>query len=444
MDTVIINLMKYVMTFIWEHGSALIALFAAWATWRAAVQAAKSAKIAREAMQKSEVYAAENLAETREFNRRSSFENRFALLLAQHDQYHRQVCNYIDENKHFHRPDEVNSVTHFFEVDFYATSLKPSLAFLTGHEIISRYMRTLYHLLKYVDENLYESVNIDQLKQKKYYTSPVRSTIRNDVLCLIAVNALNISQSSDSKSGYGHYQWLLHKFDFFEHAVFPFPFEPNSTFIVDDAVNKIREVVMVKQSHYMETLRDNRNRKIFQHPKITIISPLILCLLIYKNPMRDTAYNALHTLFESINYVLTLQLESFYKAWQESNQYIFQLEQGEYSNDTGPFKPMNQAMIAEIKQNVISGKSYRFERYIFRRNGQIQEESGEDLISCIETVLCYEKLISEIKLHGDIQTYIAFLAKNLEVLLDEVQPTIDMYNITIQQKDLTSRPMPLS
>ncbi|MDG1641110.1 hypothetical protein DA718_25420 [Klebsiella huaxiensis] len=68
------------------------AIVAAVATWQAAKEAARSAKIARESMEQSAESARQTLAETQRFNRRSNFENRYALLLAQHNNYHDQVC----------------------------------------------------------------------------------------------------------------------------------------------------------------------------------------------------------------------------------------------------------------------------------------------------------------------------------------------------------------
>ncbi|MFP3393567.1 putative phage abortive infection protein, partial [Brevibacillus sp. SIMBA_076] len=83
---------------------------------------------------------------------------------------------------------EINA---FFDESIYDEKLEGCFSFLTGHQIISRYMRVLYHLLKFVRENG-DFNGSDPITFQKNYTSPLRSTIRNDVLLLIAVNALNV------------------------------------------------------------------------------------------------------------------------------------------------------------------------------------------------------------------------------------------------------------
>ena len=70
---------------------------------------------------------------------------------------------------------------------------------------------------------------------------------------MIAVNALNINSDNAINSGYPHYQKLLHTFDFFEHAVFLSPFEPN-IFGNEKPEEKIHELVRDKQSKYIHKL----------------------------------------------------------------------------------------------------------------------------------------------------------------------------------------------
>jgi hypothetical protein len=170
----LVETIERIVSFAWEHGSSVIALFAAWATWLAAKQAARSADIARSSMLASAQAAHETLEETRNFNRRSSFENRYAMLLDQHNIYHQQVCDYIEREQNNGKSGGVNS---FFDSARSTGKLEESLAFLTGHTVISRYMRTLYHLLKFVSDEFYTSD--DALRKMKGYVSPLRSAIRN-------------------------------------------------------------------------------------------------------------------------------------------------------------------------------------------------------------------------------------------------------------------------
>ena len=75
--------------------SAAGTIVAAFATLQAA-KAAKALKSPRNPWKHQSVHLTRYFKRHRTLNRRSNFESRYALLLAQHDNYHRQVCDYID------------------------------------------------------------------------------------------------------------------------------------------------------------------------------------------------------------------------------------------------------------------------------------------------------------------------------------------------------------
>jgi len=62
-------------------------------------------------------------------------------------------------------------------------------------------MRKLYHLIRLVDKDC-TLIDDDRITFQKRYTSPVRSTIRNDVLLVIAVNWLNVADIRAKESSY--------------------------------------------------------------------------------------------------------------------------------------------------------------------------------------------------------------------------------------------------
>lgn len=166
--------------------SAIGTVIAAVATWQAAREAAKSAEIARQSMDATKELGQQTLKETQMANQRTAFESRYTMLLAHHDHYHQQLCDCLDT--HWQRNNEletfgvdksqIDEIGIFFDKSIYAENPNDCFSFLTGHQIISRYMRVLYHLLKFVYENASFNQN-EKIRFQKNYTSPVRSTIRN-------------------------------------------------------------------------------------------------------------------------------------------------------------------------------------------------------------------------------------------------------------------------
>lgn len=167
---------------------------------------------------------------------------------------------------------------------------------LRGHSVISPYMRVLYHLLKYIEEDFY--IDNATIRQKKKYTSVIRSLIRNDVLFLVAVNASYIIENG-VKNQYASYQRYLHDFDFFEHAIF---FSPQ------DASTEKNEIEFKKTpDRFEKSYRNFFSSLIVSQGKandfevIWSFPPAIVVSYIYKNPMQENTHKLLSALPDSIS-----------------------------------------------------------------------------------------------------------------------------------------------
>ncbi|MHB7568391.1 putative phage abortive infection protein, partial [Citrobacter braakii] len=183
------------------------------ATAWAAYEARKSAQAALSAVKTAD----ETLTEAKKNYQRDIFDKRYSLLLEQHNHQLQNVYSYLSSNSS-------DSKTLSEKVSN-RNAVGYAVSYLHGHSILSPYMRTLYHLLKHINENFYiDNVKEDELvKKKKEYSSPLRSIIRNDVLYLIGVNCLvrkRIENNIEVDNGYGYYQDMLNMFNFFEHAIF--------------------------------------------------------------------------------------------------------------------------------------------------------------------------------------------------------------------------------
>ena len=416
--------------------SALGAVVAAVATWLAANRAADGAEIARQSMVASELAAKATLQETQLFNLRTGFENRYALLLAQHDQYHRQLCEYIDYEQKLHNKLQKKPssfpVVNFFDNVSDSHDLKSILAFLTGHEIISRYMRTLYQLLKFVQDDFYIQKNDCIVEEKKKYTSPVRSVIRNDVLLMIAMNALNVVSERSKKSGYPKYQKLLHTFDFFEHAIFTHPSNPNTLFNSDNWTLLIYNQIKIKQSEYDEAWRRNSQAKVFEFPSLRLFSPLMLCLLIYQNPIKTTAEDALNDFFDYlIKTSLQDKLEGIIETYQKSKKYVEGYCDLFFRKSVSEeWMPIEDAVLEKIRSevNVRGTNSYHSFLFQIRPEGEGEGKwgsiEGRVIYGHFETVLRYEKLYGDVTEKGGGIAYLEFLRQKYSDELNELKKVV--------------------
>lgn len=125
----------------------------------------------------------------------TNFNNRFNQLLEQHNKLHNKLEEYIKSHS-----DEYKLIVNS------NINYQTSARFLYKKKEYSPYLRLLYHILKFVDNELNE---FKLSNGGKKYTSIVRSLITNDIMLLVAINSLN--------KDFTYYRELLDKFDFFEH-----------------------------------------------------------------------------------------------------------------------------------------------------------------------------------------------------------------------------------
>lgn len=175
----------------------ILTAFVFFVTAKATKNASDSVSLARDSLSLSEVN-----------NKKDEFLRRFSMLLEQHNNHLDIVKKYLDENNNF--TAEVMGLADHLQ----------AFNKLRGHTVISPYMRILYHLLKHICVEFYIDENLDpKLKERKKFSSLVRSLIRNDVLSLIAVNSSYVIENGEYNQ-YKDYQILLKKFDFFQHVNF--------------------------------------------------------------------------------------------------------------------------------------------------------------------------------------------------------------------------------
>jgi hypothetical protein len=391
-------------------------------------------------MEASELSAKATLKETQDFNRRSSFENRFALLLAQHDHYHHQVCDYIDmgRNNVVNKDDDAfnykvrKEVVEFFKTDYFAESLQPCLDFLTGHEIISRYMRTLYHLLKFVHNEFYfKGGELECLERMKGYTSPIRSSIRNDVLCMIAVNALNVDKDNAKTlvilATRGCYICLI-----FLNTLYFSPFEPN-IFGDDDFEKKVQDLIVDKKSKYIHNIVNVNNKvKIFKEPDLRFFSPVIICLLTYDNPMKTTTEIALSNLYGRVSNTFGRQVSEFINLYTESVTIINDIRKWNYQESTdGDILNVTPEIIAQFRMDSEGKRRKPFKDYRFIApeylNLSDKYLDGESLHYHFEMVLRYESLCKEYQECGDIDRFIESRTQGYKAHLKDFYSQIKIY-----------------
>jgi hypothetical protein len=434
--------------------SALGTVWAAVATWLAARKASESAQIARQSMEYSVDLGKKTLEETQTSNRHTAFENRYAMLLAQHDNYHNQLCSYLDKGK-MSKPvyEEIKKLTcskrtdrqqnqidiyEFFHASINEPGIKNCMAFLTGHEIISRYMRTLYHLLKFVHT---EDVSKGTIKTEfqKNYTSSVRSTIRNDVLLLIAVNALNVRSQRAKNASYPYYQEMLHDFSFFEHAIFMFPSNPNSLFSQDNWTKEVQDQIINTQSAFSTKLRsqmDDTNSN-FRVPEVRLISPLIMVLYIFDNPMRKAVLKALESLglrWEVNGHVIEI-IEKAKERVQHSVQFVEQIPSCRYqSSSCSGWNKITEEILSDIDVNTFKAAcksdACKFEMV---NNGQIMPLDGKLVRDHLGAFKRSQDILKQYKIHNGAEGYADYLVQLHNETINNSLNEIASYNVTSAQ-----------
>lgn len=249
--------------------SGLATALAFFATAWAAHEGRKSARAAFRAVKTSE----DALEETRKNYLRDAFNQRFSLLLEQHNTYLEKVNNYV----------LTESGWLFIKEKFYSTNHFEAFNAMSGHVILSPYMRILYHTLRFVDQDYFGEKN--DIKGKKKYTSLIRSLISNDVLFLVAVNSSYVSNEGN-KNQYYKYQYLLQRFDFFEHANFININHQNETSKNFALTTPILNIEGDIENTFYNYISD-ANYDAISNFKINMYIPAIVAY-IYKNPLQGT------------------------------------------------------------------------------------------------------------------------------------------------------------
>lgn len=256
----------------WEWIKENVELFAGLATalafiataWSAR-EARRSAKVAFLALGVSE----STLKETQRNYRIDAFNQRFSLLLDQHNTYLEKVNKYIKSELGWPLMQEL------FNYNRSSESTNP----LSGHIILSPYMRVLYHTLKFIDEDYFEKE--DKIFGRKKYTSLIRSLISNDILFLIAVNSSYIYKKGEYNQ-YSRYQQLLQKYDFFEHADFfsiKHDSDPDKNLLIKEQLKETENQMGICFTNYI----NQEGINLMSELEFTLRQPEFIAY-IYKNP----------------------------------------------------------------------------------------------------------------------------------------------------------------
>ncbi|MBD8170204.1 putative phage abortive infection protein [Erwinia persicina] len=246
--------------------------------------AAISTSFAAIATRNSTKVSEATLIHTQKTSRRDEFISRYTLLLEQHKEQLNVVKSYLDTVKG-------KELLHkLIEGTDHQTAFKT----LQGYNILSPYMRVLYHLLRHISAHYIDNATTED---KKKYSSIVRSLIRNDVLFLIAVNSSYVIEGNE-ENDYGKYLKLLREFDFFEHALF-FSANDVAPGLKKDAVSKAANEVIKELvgNHFIFIVYDKSHLE-FKSAKFSM--PFIVSC-IYDNPLHKESVACLEGLEARIN-----------------------------------------------------------------------------------------------------------------------------------------------
>lgn len=262
----------------------VVTTLAAIYTARAAIATSNSTKVSEA-----------TLLHTQRTSRRDEFISRYNLLLEQHKEQLNIVKSYLDTEKGKELLDGLIEGTD------HLTAFKT----LQGHNIISPYMRVLYHLLRHINTHYIDNATKED---KKKYSSIVRSLIRNDVLFLVAVNASYVIEDGD-ENDYGKYQRLLSELNFFEHALF-FNAIDVTPGLDKHAVSSARHIVLMglESNHGERIAFGGRNYDLMN---VRFKIPFIVSC-IFDNPLS----------FQSIECLQTIDSYFKQKADEDRNDYL--------------------------------------------------------------------------------------------------------------------------
>lgn len=134
----------------------------------------------------------------------NSFENTFNLLLAQHNEALRK----LKEHKEY-----TPKTNKLFDLkgNFDLASLNANMHKMD--DFFGSYFRVLYHILKHIDRSA--GYHRFDFKEKKRYTSLVRSFLDNETVLLLAINCAHAKIHNQ----YYNYKNLIERYAFFEHLI---------------------------------------------------------------------------------------------------------------------------------------------------------------------------------------------------------------------------------
>lgn len=134
----------------------------------------------------------------------SSFENTFNILLAQHNDTLRKLKEHKDYNK------KINEIFSLKE-NYNLKELNKNMHNLD--DFYGSYFRILYHILKHIDRNA-GYYRFDH-KNKKRYSSLIRSFLDNETTLLLAINCAHAKPGDQ----YYNYKCLIERYAFLEHLI---------------------------------------------------------------------------------------------------------------------------------------------------------------------------------------------------------------------------------
>lgn len=230
-------------------------------------------------------------------NAENSFNERFTLLLEQHDKAQASLIKYLDKENNIIGTDGL--------MDWICTPDEASRKLYQNHNF-SPYMRTLFHILKFINNDFYKRSFFNELdfnKEKKKYSSLIRSLIRNDVLYFVALNSLNNDKTFDK------YRKLLNDFYFFEHLIIENISDGvifKSDYILLKYKSKINDYLIgisneyINENVYMKSIY--RDKEIINNELILNATfPLIISKL-YVNDSYVILKNKIITMLNEINF----------------------------------------------------------------------------------------------------------------------------------------------
>lgn len=293
-DSKVINIIELYtgMGVIFSSIGAIATVFVFRSTAQATKNAIKSVEIAEKNLRESREYNKEtlkiaeaSLQSSLESSRKDDFIKQFTLLIEQHNKSHEIMMNTLNTYK-------IGSDKNIK----WDMTIKQASENLYLNYKFSPYMRMLFRVLKYCDENFYILGDTHEItKEKKKYTSIVRSMIRNDVLYFVAINSMN------ERDVFSEYRNKLKKFDFFEHLI---------TDEIGESINfSISDFYDEKTSlfFYYENDINDFISKVIEERLEEAINKEIKCKLFYLN---DCVKNK-KDILNSFNYKLSFEYVSY-------------------------------------------------------------------------------------------------------------------------------------